>query len=420
MDAERISNPAELNRRKKHLATRIDEIRGKLKQEGLQLKLNGGREENPYYQQTKQNIDNLDVEVKGLAKQKEKLAEARVNLEKSLAAFEAVLPALSTLELDAHQKRAFASRLADGVASMRTVQRLEQLNLSNIQVMHAGTFEPLKIGPQRGKQVFLAGFAGAVVGAMLALLLAWRDPRLRGPHDLIMLGVPADGLRTSGPSKRKPLPSSAAIDSLPPEFQEVGHDIARFWATLPYDHRTTEGLKIAFLPCGEDSNASLAAATLAIGLAAYGGERVVYVSCAGDDNWFAKRLGFEEHAGWSEVVRDGLELKQAIAKTCISGLSYLPMGSATESMPHPIAGPAFGALLDQLSASYRFVVVEMPNLGERPEGQSVLGVVDAAELVVCKRKTSKDAVREAVTAVKTAGARMLGAVVQSASTARQE
>lgn len=475
LDAEKKNlSQGEFENRRARLAKFIEEIRIRLQQEDLQLKVDVGREENPYYQLTKQSIDDRDVEVKGQVKQREKLDQLSGSLRSTLADFEAMLPALSVLELGAMQKRAHVSHLADGVASMLTAQRLEHLNLSNIQVMHPGTFEPIKIGPHRGKSILLVGFAGGVIGAMFALMLAWRDRRVCGQHDLVMLGVP-DGVVCHGESSRRgKFFSNAVVDLLPPEFREVGNEIARFWASVPYDRQSTEGLKIAFVPCGQEPNASLAAATLAAGLATFGGESVVYVSCASDDNWLARRLGVvkkpgpgvakkpgpgvaekpgpggaekpgsskmklglsvasvlrppgvaekpspgvAEQLGWSEVIRNGGKLEQAIVATSISGLSYLPMGQAVGSAPHPIAGPAFVALLEQLASRHRFVVLEMPDLDRRPEVQSVLCVVDAAELVICTEQTTKDSVREAVVAIKAADAQMLGAVVQSASTAR--
>lgn len=416
LDAEKKDiSPGEFDSRKKRLTNLIDEIRTRLQQEGLQLVLDGGREENPYFLETKQSIDSRQVEVKGLLKQAEKLGENYQTLVSDLTAFESYLPELSELLLDATQKRSIASRLAEGVASMRTVERLEQLNLSNIQVMHPATFEPLKIGPQRGKQVIIAGFFAAVLGTLLALLLAWRDPKVRNHHDLVMLGVPPAALRISSSMQRKRLPSKSIVDSLPQQFHHVSSDIASFWAALPYDHRATEGLKIGFVPCGESPNVGLAAATLAIGLAAYGGEQVLYVSCSGDDNWLAKRLGFEERLGWSDVLKGSCEIDRAIADTSISGLSYLPMGSVTDTAPHPLAGRSFIALLDQLIFNYKFIVVEMPAISARPEVQSLLSIVDAVEIVVSTRKTRKDAVRETLAAITVGGSRMIGAVLQKGS-----
>ena len=418
LDTERKDiSPGEFESRKKRLTKLIEDTGTRLQQEGLQLVLDRGREENPYFISTKHSIDSREIEVQGLLKQAEKLRENYKVIVSDLAIFESLLPDLSELQLDAEQKRSIASRLAEGVASMRTVERLEQLNLSNIQVMHPATFEPLKIGPQRGKLVVGAGFFAAVLGALLALLLAWRDPKVRNHHDLVMLGVPSSGLRISNSLQRKRLPSKAVIESLPRQFHDVSRDIASFWAALPYDHRATEGLKIGFVPCGENPNVGLAAATLAIGLAAYGGEQVLYVSCSGDDNWFSKRLGLEQRLGWSEVLNGQCEINQAVTATSISGLSYLPMGLVTNTVPHPLAGPGLIALLDQVSFGYRFVIVAMPAISVRPEVQSLLSIVDAVEIVVSTRKTRKDAVRDTLAAVAVGGSRLIGAVLQKGSRA---
>ena len=418
LDAERKDiSPGEFETRKTRLAKMIADTSTRLQQEGLQLVLERGSEDNPYFFETKQSIDSREVEVQGLLKQAEKLQENYKVIVAELAVFESLLPDLSELQLDATQKRAIASRLAEGVASMRTVERLEQLNLSNIQVMHPATFEPLKIGPQRGKLVAVAGLFAAVLGTLLALLLAWRDPRVRNYHDLVMLGVPSSGLRISSSLQHKRLPSKDVIDALPRQFHDISSDIASFWAALPYDHRATEGLKIGFVPCGENPNVDLAAATLAIGLAAYGGEQVLYVSCSGDDNWLAKRLGLEQQLGWSEVLKGQCEIDQAVTATSISGLSYLPMGSLTNTVPHPLAGPSLIALLDQVSFGYRFVIVAMPAISVRPEVQSLLSIVDAVEIVVSTRKTRKDAVRETLAAITVGGSRMIGAVLQKGSRA---
>ena len=58
LDAEKKDiSPGEFDSRKKRLTNLIDEIRTRLQQEGLQLVLDGGREENPYFLETKQSID---------------------------------------------------------------------------------------------------------------------------------------------------------------------------------------------------------------------------------------------------------------------------------------------------------------------------------------------------------------------------
>ena len=123
----------------------------------------------------------------GQLDKQEQLAVARAALVDELAAFDAKIPNLHRLELDAMQKRTLASRLKEGVTSMQAAQRLTQ---SNIAVMQVGTLEPIQIAPAPGKRVLTAGLVGALAGTMLALLLAWRTRRVRRRHDLAALGVP--------------------------------------------------------------------------------------------------------------------------------------------------------------------------------------------------------------------------------------
>ena len=53
-----------------------------------------------------------------------------------------------------------------------------------------------------------------------------------------------------------------------------------------------------------------------------------------------------------------------------------------------------------------------PALEQRPEARGLLGIADAVQLVVCKRRTEKASVRSAVKAVRMAEAQLIGAVVQ--------
>jgi hypothetical protein len=69
-------------------------------------------------------------------------------------------------------------------------------------------------------------------------------------------------------------------------------------------------------------------------------------------------------------------------------------------------------LLDGLCANHRFVVLELPALDQRPEARALLGIADAVQLVVCKRRTEKASVRDAVKAVRIAEAQLIGAVLQ--------
>lgn len=372
------------------------------------LKSAGIEEENPLYVRFEERLRDANVQLEVLAAKRAKLLEQIGRAREELRALDLLSSNLRRLENDARQTRNQADLFAQSITNLRTVQRLEQMNLSNVSVMHYGTLEATKISPQRGRMVVLGAFGGGVVGAVLALLLTLLDRRVRMREDLVGMGMASDGVLVSDDRR---------VDGvgdwvLPHSLALIRHDIAKFWATLPYDRRSTESLRIAFVPAGDGAEVGRAAAALAVGLAAHGGERVAYVASTEGPTWLAQRLGLTVRRGWHEVLRGDIPLEQALLETPIPGLSYLSAGAIGNAVPHPMAGPGFVALLDKLAVTNRFVIVELPDLAKRPEGRSVLGVIDAAMLVVRAEVSEKAAVRHAMAAVAVAGARLLGGVLQ--------
>lgn len=394
---------------KKTVEALLLSVETRLKQIPMTQVLKGEPEANPYHEQIAQRMADIAVVIKGLESDVAAYEAQRKTIQERLGAIEALSPELRRCEIDVAQKRSTADTLLQEVTRQRAVQRLDQANLSSVTVMHPGSFEVNKVAPQRGKLVFYGLFGGAFVGFAIAALFTLLDRRIRVRADLVRLGLPDDGV-VSGNANPVVVNDSTA---LPPSLAGIRDDVAHFWTTIPYERRDKAGLRIAFVPCGDGANVGRAAASLAIGLAAHGGEKVLYVATVEGSTWLAQRLGITPPVGWSEVVRGERPIEAATVMTPIAGLSYLGAGTVGAALPHPMAGPAFVALLDRLAASYRFVILELPDLEKMTEGRSVLGVVDAAELVVCRETSTKRSVRAAMAMVKASGARLLGGFLQA-------
>ncbi|MFT4512633.1 MAG: hypothetical protein ACI91B_001331 [Planctomycetota bacterium] len=392
--------------RKAGLAMLIAAAQAKVKVTQLQLSVEGASADNPLYVSIAQRLDDLSTQLKGLESVKSKSGSLLIAARARLTEFQEFAPACRTLELDAQQKRTIADGLIETVTKMITVQRLEKANLSSVKILHRATNEPLKVAPRRERVVFFGAAVGAALGVALALLFARLDRKVRGREDLVMLGVPAETVLHPQRNKVK-LPSL-----LPPALAGVGGDLPLFWASMPYDRQAIGGLKVAFVPCASGVDAGRAAATFAVGLAAYAGERVAYVSCVEGETWLSSRLEISALVGWTDVLAGEHELEDALVSTSVSALSYLSVGSLAGMAPHPMVGMGFAALLEALAGSHRFVIVELPDLASAPGSRVVLGVVDAVELVVHNAQTRKEQVAHAVAAVQGSGARLLGAVLE--------
>ena len=375
-----------------------------------QIKLEGTNEINPEHARISQRVAEIDVSVSGSDSKRGKLDTLRTEMRTALQKFEALKPIYRNMDLDAKQKRAVADRFAEGVSNLLAVQRLEQLNLSSIVIMHRGSLEPEKVAPRRSRLVFLSTFGGMAFGLALTAIWALFDRRVRVPADLQRLGIPADGVLIGHVDEPGP-----GVGALSPSLVDARTDISRLWSSLSYERRGQGCLKIACAPCGA-ADAGRAAGALALGLALHGGERVAYVSCVEGGGWLAKRLELTQRRGWTDVVQGKASAADVVVKTSIAGLDYYGAGKLGAALPHPMTGRAFLEFLEELGRDHRFVVVELPDLVSDPAGRSVLGSVDGAQLVVLTNDTKKDDLKVAIAAVRASGARLLGCVLQPVGT----
>lgn len=406
-ELSRANGIDEYERRKELIATSLKENQALLEQEGPLMPLEGVRQDNPQYVRLSSALEDADIALAGLVARSAALTELRAEKQRMLRELEAVAPELRTFELEARQRRALADRLSEGVANLRTAQRLEQMNLSSVGVMYRATLDPNKVSPGRGRSVVMGGASGLGLGMLIALLLTLREPRLRTRYDIVRSGIPDADVHTSMVASS----ATKVAPGLPQVLAGAQADIDRLWLEVPYDRRSREGLRLAFVPADRITDAGRAAAAMAIGLAVHGGERVVYVGCSENPEWLAQSLELPNGVGWSEVLRERFPLDTAVQATSVPNLSYLPLGSAFGGGLHPLAGRAFLELLDQLTQTHRFVVLDLPVLAERPEVRSVLAVVEAAQVVVTLQQTARRDLQTALAGVRESGARLLGCVV---------
>lgn len=406
-DIEREEGSSEQKRvRREPLQKEIEKVRDLLAKLSPKVLGPAVEDDNPAYARGVEEIGKLQVELDGAKAARAATERVCADTRTRLSELEAMAPELRKLEEASRFLRREADNLGATQSAKSAMKRFEAANLSSVFPMQLGTMDGIRIAPRRGQLVVVGAVGGLAVAAGLIVLLALLDRRVRYREDLPRLGVPDAGVVVSGTG------GSGMPWMLPSSLAEIRDDIARFWAKLPYERRQAEGLRIGFVPCGEGASAGRAAAALAIGLAAHGGEKVCYVGTLEGPTWLGQRLGLDHQCGWSEVLRGEFQLEDAVVATPVKGLSYLPAGRIGPVVPHPMAGPEFVALLDRLVRAHRFVIVELPDVGLRPEGRSVLGVMDGAHVVVQRGIGSKASVRDAIEAVRTAGARLLGGVLQ--------
>ncbi|MFY9343821.1 MAG: hypothetical protein WAT39_15130, partial [Planctomycetota bacterium] len=231
--------------RKTVLTRQIEVVTAYLGLEKMQIKLDGHLEPNPEHQAVARRLADLEISLQGQQSKRAQLETLRKAQRQELQDLDLLAPEFRTFDLDAKQKRATADRLAEGLANMRAVQRLDQLNLSSIQVMQSGTLELARMTPSRMQIIALFTFGAAVLGFMAVAAWALFDGRVRIRADLLRLGLGRETVLASAPD------ASEVFDPLlPSSLADARTDIAKTWTMLAWDRRSRQGLKVACLPCG--------------------------------------------------------------------------------------------------------------------------------------------------------------------------
>jgi uncharacterized protein involved in exopolysaccharide biosynthesis/Mrp family chromosome partitioning ATPase len=413
LEAERARlsvSGSELRERRQALEQLESETRERLAKAEVSIKLRGSVEVNPNYAFVVEALQARAVAIEGLVSKEAKEVELLKTTGESLAKLSSLQPRWQGLQLEARQKRENADRLLTTVTNMRAVRRLEQQKLSNLQVMHAATLDPICVGPGRTKQALLGGFVGGFLGLGLALGLAFFGVRVHGVTGVVRAGVAADKIVVEKEPSRR---NATWSEQLPASLAPMSGAIADAFAAHNFDRTSTEHLKVASLPCTGGADAARAAGVLAVGLSALAGEQVVYVSCTNDSGWLPSSLGLEVTSGWTDVLDGRTSLEDALLPTEVAGLRYLGAGDAASRRPHPISSREFRGIVEELQGKCRVVVFELPTLDDQPAGRAVLGLVDGVQLVVLDNKTSRDAVGGATAAIEREGADLVCAWVQS-------
>ncbi|MFT7534296.1 MAG: hypothetical protein ACI85K_000242 [Hyphomicrobiaceae bacterium] len=410
LSQDRSITAATNEQRKDALDAQVLDVATRLEQTKIAIEIGGYVERYPEHVRMTDRLRVVDLELKKLERENKERKNLHKSVGEALDKLAAAGPGLRLLELDAAQQRGKADKLAAGLYQLEAVQNLDKLNLSSVQLLQTATYDPERMSIGRTRVVLIGMLGGGFAGVALALLLAFFDGRVRSGADLVLCGLPKHGVLRSRIDTGK----SGKPWSLSQSLVTARTDIDTFWKSIPFDCREREGVSIAFVPCGS-ADAGRAAASLAIGLAAHCGERVAYLSLSAGQAWFTRRIAVKSDPDWRDHIMASGDTANGDCETTVPGLYFYGAGNHEGASPDLLAGPHFVALLDRLRAQHRFVILELPNAEDVPSADAVLGAVEAAMLVVTRNHVSRKQVGHSLSAAASAGARILGVVMQAQS-----
>ncbi|MBN1845845.1 MAG: polysaccharide biosynthesis tyrosine autokinase [Sedimentisphaerales bacterium] len=303
--------------------------------------------------------------------------------------------------------------LDDRIKEINVTEDAGALNISILEVARAAD-KPSK--PQKTRIMALALVLGLLLGVGLALLVDWRDNRLRSADEVTaVLGVPVLGT----------VPSIKGSGDVAVCGRHVSNDpmshIAESYKTI----RTAvyfgvpEGQAKTILitsPAPGDGKSTLTS-NLATAMAQADQKTLII------DADFRKPMqhnifDINQKPGISDLLAGFGRLEDIIQSTSQPNLDLMPCGSIPVNPSEILNSQAFSKLLERLCRSYDRILIDSPPVMPVADARVLGALTDVTVVVLRADKSTRKASQQARDGLLSVGARILGAVVNDVNPRR--
>lgn len=160
---------------------------------------------------------------------------------------------------------------------------------------------------------------------------------------------------------------------------------------------------------------STVAANLAVAFAK-GGKTVAIIDADLRKPTQHRIFGVENHFGVTNYVTDPTATWESLShRVALPGLTLIPSGPIPPNPAEMVASPRFRQLVEMLEAQFDIVIIDNPPLLQASDGLVLGSFTDGILLVTQFGKTRVDALKSAAALVNQSGTRLVGVVVNRAS-----
>lgn len=253
---------------------------------------------------------------------------------------------------------------------------------------------------------------GLLVGFGVAAIRHYNDTKLRHVDDV--QDVAQTGVLGVLPAS-KHLGSERGEARRPKAFHER-EALRKLRTNLRFVDVDNQPRSIVITSANQGEGKSTVASNLATVLAE-SGEQVVLVDADLRRSAVARAFDLDGSVGLSEVLAGTIPLADALQSTDVPGLQILA-GGATPPNPSELLGSnRMETLITDLSAKH-FIVLDAPPLLPVTDAALLSRSADGAVLVVAAGKTHKEALERAASSLRAVDSKVLGAILNQASTSR--
>lgn len=328
----------------------------------------------------------------------------------------------------AEDKNASYTRRIESIKSLgaQLEQQLAALNLADVN--NGGiTVEPLLVteeayvtGPDLKKDLILYGMLGLGLSGLIAMLIEAGAMTFRSAEEVqrelrlpVLTHIPLDEGRIQ---KGKGMVDDQ-IALLDPKLSVVhrpyspaAEAVRGIRAAMMFDQRQFKSQVFQVTsPLPGDGKSTLAAN---VGCSvAQSGKRTLLIDLDLRSPRLTLRFNVESKTGLTNVLNGELAPVEAVHQTPIENLDILPCGPLPANPAEALTLAELGDVFQWARANYDIVIVDTPPLLMVSDPVVVTTYIDAAMLVMRIRRRCKPNTKEAVSMLRSSGARVMGVVV---------
>ena len=139
-----------------------------------------------------------------------------------------------------------------------------------------------------------------------------------------------------------------------------------------------------------------------------GGGRCIVLDCDLRVANLGRYLGFSDRIGLSDFLVGRASIDEAIDYDSDSGVHFMTAGSAMRDLDAVLRHPRWRSLLDALAEAYDLVILDCPPVLAVSDALLLAPLADTTVYLVRWQQTPRDAVREGLKQLRSAGAHVSG------------
>ena len=353
---------------------------------------------------------------------REALGTLRTN---SVAAIEA-MPLAETAEdrlnRQVESNRTLADRL---MGEYQKARMAEVIEAGQVEIVDLAALPYRPVARLRALRLLLGLLIGFGIGSVSALLMESTNARVRRRLDLeeqmhvpVLSVIPRIELPTNGHlsverlksmlrGRPRPNGTHPAASFMSPAGGEAFRVLR---SSLKWTYHDGAGKTLVVSSALSEEGKTTTAANLAV-VCALEGKRVLLIDCDLRRPRLHKVFRVPRDPGVTQVLRADLSPSIAVRDTFITGLSILPAGRHTDPFADFLGSDRMRELLRSFSEQFDVIIIDTPPTLAVADAVAVGPLADGVLFVVGAGATDRRAVEQALAQLTSAGARIVGAVL---------